>query len=84
MTARLAGQLTLRHAYREVLPTRVAAIRVGRSIFDDGVFIDCMFKNCSLEYSGGDTYVQNCHGEDCQLVWRDAAQRTLDLLLGLG
>jgi hypothetical protein len=53
-------------------------------VLDDGVFIDCTFKNCSLEYSGGDTYVQNCHGENCQLVWREAAQRTVSLLQGLG
>jgi hypothetical protein len=53
-------------------------------VLDDGVFIDCTFKNCSLEYSGGDTYVQNCRGENCQLVWRGAAQRTVTLLQGLG
>ena len=53
-------------------------------VLDDGVFIDCTFKNCSLEYSGGDTYVQNCRGEDCQFVWRDAAQRTVNMLQGLG
>lgn len=51
---------------------------------DEGVFIDCSFKNCSLEYSGGDTYVQNCQGDNCQFVWRDAAQRTVGLLQGLG
>lgn len=53
-------------------------------ILDDGVFVNCIFKNCSLEYSGGDVYVQNCQGESCQLVWRDAAQRTIFLLQGLG
>lgn len=53
-------------------------------VLDDGVFIDCTLKNCSLEYSGGDTYVQNCKGENCQLVWRGAAQRTVTLLQGLG
>ena len=53
-------------------------------VLDDGVFINCTFKNCSLEYSGGDVYVQNCQGEGCQLVWRGAAQRTVFLLQGLG
>jgi len=53
-------------------------------VLDDGVFINCVFKNCSLEYAGGDVYVQNCQGEGCQLVWRDAAQRTVFLLQGLG
>jgi hypothetical protein len=53
-------------------------------VLDEGVFINCKFKNCSLEYSGGDVLVQNCHGEGCQLVWRGAAQRTVMLLQGLG
>lgn len=53
-------------------------------ILDDGVFVNCTFKNCSLEYSGGDVYVQNCQGEGCQLIWRGAAQRTVLLLQGLG
>ena len=53
-------------------------------VLDEGVFVNCVFKNCSLEYSGGDVYVQNCQGESCQLVWRDAAQRTINLLQGLG
>ena len=53
-------------------------------VLDDGVYINCTFKNCSLEYSGGDVYVQNCQGEGCQLVWREAAQRTVMLLQGLG
>ena len=53
-------------------------------VLDDGVFINCVFKNCSLEYSGGDVYVQNCQGEGCQLVWRGPAQRTVFLLQGLG
>ena len=52
-------------------------------VLDEGVFIGCTFKNCSLEYSGGDVYVQNCQGEGCQLVWRGAAQRTVFLLQGL-
>ena len=51
---------------------------------DEGVFVNCVFKNCSLEYSGGDVYVQNCQGESCQLVWRGAAQRTINLLQGFG
>lgn len=53
-------------------------------VLDDGIFIGCNFKNCSLEYSGGDVYVQNCQGEGCQLIWRGAAQRTVFLLQGLG
>ena len=53
-------------------------------VLDEGVFINCVFKDCSLEYSGGDVYVQNCQGDGCQLVWRGAAQRTVILLQGLG
>ena len=53
-------------------------------VLDDGVYVNCKFKNCSLEYSGGDVYVQNCQGEGCQLIWRGAAQRTVLLLQGLG
>lgn len=53
-------------------------------VLDEGIFINCTFKNCSLEYSGGDVYVQNCQGEGCQLIWRGAAQRTVFLLQGLG
>ena len=53
-------------------------------VLDEGVFINCIFKNCSLEYSGADVYVQNCQGDGCQLVWRGAAQRTIFLLQGLG
>ncbi len=53
-------------------------------VLDEGVFINCTFRNCSLEYSGGDVYVQNCQGDGCQLIWRGAAQRTVFLLQGLG
>jgi hypothetical protein len=53
-------------------------------VLDEGVFINCVFKNCSLEYAGGDVYVQNCQGDGCQLIWRGAAQRTIFLLQGLG
>ncbi len=53
-------------------------------VLDEGIFINCTFKNCSLEYSGGDVHVQNCQGEGCQLIWRGAAQRTVFLLQGLG
>jgi hypothetical protein len=53
-------------------------------VLDEGVFINCTFKNCTLEYSGADVYVQNCQGEGCQLIWRAAAQRTVFLLQGLG
>ena len=53
-------------------------------VLDEGVFINCVFKSCSLEYSGGDVYVQNCQGDGCQLIWRGAAQRTVFLLQGLG
>jgi hypothetical protein len=53
-------------------------------VLDDGVFINCTFRNCSLEYSGGDVHVQNCQGEGCQLVWRGPAQRTVILLQALG
>ena len=53
-------------------------------VLDDCVLVNCTFRNCSLEYAGGDVYVQNCQGEGCQLVWRGAAQRTVFLLQGLG
>ncbi len=53
-------------------------------VLDNTVLIECVFTNCSLEYSGGDVYVQNCRGENCEFVWRDAAERTIKLLQGLG
>lgn len=53
-------------------------------VLDEGVFINCIFRNSSLEYAGGDVYIQNCQGEGCQLIWRGAAQRTVYLLQSLG
>jgi hypothetical protein len=53
-------------------------------VLDDGVFIGCTFDGCSLEYSGGECFVQDCKGEGIQLVWKDAALRTLALVQALG
>lgn len=53
-------------------------------VLDEDEFIECSFENCSLEHTGGDTYVQNCRGENCQLIWRGAAQLAVGLLQGPG
>lgn len=51
---------------------------------DDGVFIDCTFINCSLEYSGGDFYLQNLSVENCQLIYRGPAKNTIDFMQKTG
>ena len=53
-------------------------------ILDEAIYINCKFKNCSMEYAGGDTHVQNCQGDECQMIWRGAAQRTVLLLQSIG
>lgn len=78
------GRDTTNFRRTEVTRHEKEAFEKQHIVLDEGVFIGCTFKNCSLEYSGGDTYVQDCQGENCQLVWRGAAQRTLFLLQGLG
>ncbi len=87
MNAARGGMAFFVPAYGQSVPMNRHENKVFENehvILDDGVYVNCKFKNCSLEYSGGDVYVQNCQGEGCQLVWRGAAQRTVMLLQGLG
>jgi hypothetical protein len=51
---------------------------------DDKNFINCVFTNCTLCYSGADFALANTRLENCNVTLSGAAQRTASLLGVLG
>ena len=47
-------------------------------------FIDCIFSNCILEYSGGSVILEQTHLRGCHYVFFGQAQMTVRLLQNIG
>jgi hypothetical protein len=48
---------------------------------DGNEYVNCKFKNCLLEYGGGEIpTINGCSFDDCRWEFKDAAMRTLILL----
>jgi hypothetical protein len=53
-------------------------------ILDDKSFLGCSFVGCTIVYNGGLTEWNNCHFDTCRLTLGEAANRTKQVLEGLG
>jgi hypothetical protein len=51
---------------------------------DDKRFIDCIFIDCILEYSGGEISFEFTRMRGCRYVFYGKARRTLHFLQGVG
>ena len=51
---------------------------------DDKHFIDCVFINCILEYSGRDVAFESTRMSGCRYVFFGRARQTLHFLQGVG
>lgn len=51
---------------------------------DDKHFVNCIYKNCTVIYGGGEYALTNTKFENCQISLQGAAQRTAGLLQNFG
>ena len=51
---------------------------------DEKHFVNCVYTNCTVLYSGGDWAWTNTRFENCQFTFSGAAQRTANLLGNIG
>ncbi len=59
----------------------ISQSRVGVSFkIDDTHFIDCLFTNCTLEYSGGPVEFERTTMRGCRYVFFGRAKRTVKFL----
>ena len=50
---------------------------------DDTILIDCEFVNCVMVFRGGTPCFPGCRWRDTRIVFRDQANRTVELLVNV-